>query len=751
MDKYKSVSEIRILPMSVEIFPEKEDVIAFFRKGMHGGNGHYYYRRHNISYKGEALVLFQYQNQLIASAALIGEDDVPLEDGDFSYSGRYHFDVNSIMVFESPINKEEYALIDPSFNGFSRITRKTDVKYLEPLLELIYKKSRIEKLSFDEAKLRKYLQGYIMYEVATHGVDPRVTMEDTDLRLHDAEGYKYDVFTQSNSSLKKVDSYVDKILEILSGNNLVDHHQIVKVKNKAATSDRKKMEQALQFLYTAADDETAFSKIVDAFGANFDIVAFLFFIKDANKYLPIRSRLFDERFERIGIKSNLSGNCTWNNYVKYIKWIAEVQKYLVRNLNSEMTLLDAHSFVWILPNVEKYMDSGLQLVEHKKYGKGVIVNIEGEYVSVQFGNESTPRKFSKNTIDEYISVIPVELNIYDGEAKPEVNVHRKEEYDFINEPRIKTVEEWKLVLKNELRNNKGFSFVHNVLVEMYKLENYTIFCKEFEETHGYKGLNLRVGEFRDRIKSINGIELHEQLRKDTGTDRAWNIPFETDVELNEVPENRGRFSWKLRKEVVQALENVMPEIIEFREEFEDFNIADRLGDKKIVIVDSTNYFDVIPDRTKKTSSVMKSHPKKVDYVKKQRSNKRIGDFGEEQVKRFEIERLTKAGRTDLANKVKRAESDAIGYDIESFDADGTPKHIEVKTSTTNSQEVSFYITAHEIETLKEDSNYELYYLYGIYSKEIKMIQFSNDELREKILPLYLTPTQYVARIPRNDE
>jgi len=56
---------------------------------------------------------------------------------------------------------------------------------------------------------------------------------------------------------------------------------------------------------------------------------------------------------------------------------------------------------------------------------------------------------------------------------------------------------------------------------------------------------------------------------------------------------------------------------------------------------------------------------------------------EEHVKGLEIERLANGGRRDLAGLVERvaARDVAAGYDIRSFELDGSDKYIEVKSST----------------------------------------------------------------------
>ena len=106
---------------------------------------------------------------------------------------------------------------------------------------------------------------------------------------------------------------------------------------------------------------------------------------------------------------------------------------------------------------------------------------------------------------------------------------------------------------------------------------------------------------------------------------------------------------------------------------------------------------------------------KVDYADRDDKNKKLGDAGEKFVLRFEKERLIKAGKKGLANKVEqisKTRGDGIGYDIESFSADGSIRWIEVKT-TNQGESFPFYLSANELECSKDQP--EKYYLYRVYS------------------------------------
>lgn len=118
----------------------------------------------------------------------------------------------------------------------------------------------------------------------------------------------------------------------------------------------------------------------------------------------------------------------------------------------------------------------------------------------------------------------------------------------------------------------------------------------------------------------------------------------------------------------------------------------------------------------------KSKSSKKDYEKDAKKLKKLGDRGEKIVMDFEIGRLIKAGRTDLAKKVKRVslESDSFGYDILSFDIDGRERFIEVKATSLKVGQTNFYLTINELCTSKELNNYFIYMVYDIISTNPKV-------------------------------
>lgn len=105
----------------------------------------------------------------------------------------------------------------------------------------------------------------------------------------------------------------------------------------------------------------------------------------------------------------------------------------------------------------------------------------------------------------------------------------------------------------------------------------------------------------------------------------------------------------------------------------------------------------------------------INFIQNNIENKRIGDLGELWVLKYEIEKLKQMGRNDLISNIKHTakdEGDGTGYDILSFDQNGQPIYIEVKT-TKGHQKSTFYITKTELERSKlERDNFYLYRIYN---------------------------------------
>lgn len=129
----------------------------------------------------------------------------------------------------------------------------------------------------------------------------------------------------------------------------------------------------------------------------------------------------------------------------------------------------------------------------------------------------------------------------------------------------------------------------------------------------------------------------------------------------------------------------------------------------------------------------------------EKKNKDLGEKGEKYIIEYERERLNSLNKSELAEKIKHVSdtNDYAGYDILSYNDDGTERFIEVKT-TKGPINSDFYISPGELKFSKENKNY---YLYRVY-------EFNPDKMTGKIFikegdveeNFNLTPTQFKVSI-----
>ena len=125
-------------------------------------------------------------------------------------------------------------------------------------------------------------------------------------------------------------------------------------------------------------------------------------------------------------------------------------------------------------------------------------------------------------------------------------------------------------------------------------------------------------------------------------------------------------------------------------------------------------------------------------------NRALGKAGEERVLRHEHAALQSAGHHDLARQIRwvaHLDGDGAGYDIASFEPDGRPRLIEVKT-TNGWERTPFHITRNELATA--DANRAAWCLLRLWNFEREPRAF---EIRPPLeAHLALTPTSFMATL-----
>lgn len=112
-------------------------------------------------------------------------------------------------------------------------------------------------------------------------------------------------------------------------------------------------------------------------------------------------------------------------------------------------------------------------------------------------------------------------------------------------------------------------------------------------------------------------------------------------------------------------------------------------------------------------------PVQRNYLEVEMRNRSIGRAGEELALRYEHERLWRAGKKDLANRIEhvaQSKGDGLGYDILSFETTGRERLIEVKTTNFGAL-TPFFVSRNEVEvSVVKAANYSLYRLFSFKRK-----------------------------------
>lgn len=198
------------------------------------------------------------------------------------------------------------------------------------------------------------------------------------------EGYKYEIYREARDKLafqawKETDigsgDIITATIEAIEvkNNNLVQwqsrygdekrpHNPLYEALN--SQENTKNIEKCLFKFYHETDVQNSFEQLVDIFGKKYALIAYLYFVKDNSKYLPIAPSYLDRAFELLGSDFRTSKRCSWDNYFQYIDLISEIRKMVSETLSADVSILDAHSFAWMLSS---HMEKQEKLADVKEY------------------------------------------------------------------------------------------------------------------------------------------------------------------------------------------------------------------------------------------------------------------------------------------------------------------------------------------------------------------------------------------------
>ena len=130
----KRVRQIRISPTSSDDYDfEDEEVMKNFFTQKLPSDGKFHFYKNNIADPEGTLILFQYNNAIVASGIMEDRIDT-MEKG---YNGYYIFKQSSINLLTTPISKDELKEADVGFERFGNTAAEIKMKYFSKINDLL--------------------------------------------------------------------------------------------------------------------------------------------------------------------------------------------------------------------------------------------------------------------------------------------------------------------------------------------------------------------------------------------------------------------------------------------------------------------------------------------------------------------------------------------------------------------------------------------------------------------------------------
>lgn len=354
--------------------------------------------------------------------------------------------------------------------------------------------------------------------------------------VDEKENYKYEVFKQAKNSLltktwKENEIGNGRILEAVKDsiqtnvvynyrtlqNNLIDWRKKDNFSKLRANQNNERL--LFDFFKSKIPDDKAFEQFSDS-GFSYQLIAYLFFIKNPQKYLPISQTRFDLIFSSLNINLKTSHSSSWENYEEYIGVIKQFQNYLKTKFNG-IELLDAHSFLWIYGfqfenSAEKVQSTPISKkpVEKEKpklptYQPKKAVDLDAlvepeseidyiEQLKKQMEIGNLAEEIVLNSEREFLSVNFPELvnNIRSVANNPKLG------FDIISFETDGTQKQIEVKAISTNKSNKSFFLTRNELNKSKTYPNYYLYCVTELNSEEPKILRIKHPDFENKNEFI---------------------------------------------------------------------------------------------------------------------------------------------------------------------------------------------------------------------------------------------------------
>lgn len=129
----------------------------------------------------------------------------------------------------------------------------------------------------------------------------------------------------------------------------------------ANPKQRREIESRLFGLFRGDADESAvFDGLADLTGGKYPLLAYLFFLKDMDRFMPIQPTGYDRAFRALGIDFSTLRQCSWDNYATYNETLEALRPFIEESTGlKNIRLIDSHSFCWIFATLLRQESEGV--------------------------------------------------------------------------------------------------------------------------------------------------------------------------------------------------------------------------------------------------------------------------------------------------------------------------------------------------------------------------------------------------------
>ena len=161
-----------------------------------------------------------------------------------------------------------------------------------------------------------------------------------------------------------------------------------------------------------ADESITFDGLRDATGGKYPLLAYLFFLKDMDRFMPIQPTGFDRAFRALGIEFFTLRQCGWANYAEFNATLDDLRRPIAKAAGLEtVRLVDAHSFCWIFSTLlKREAEDTLEPAPDGRDEGRVLGGRERSIAEMRYSVENTVRNANAQIVDRKVKNKELRMN-----------------------------------------------------------------------------------------------------------------------------------------------------------------------------------------------------------------------------------------------------------------------------------------------------------------------------------------------------